>query len=484
MIGIGVFVVMVIVVAGLAGGVGFMVGRGRAAVAEEQARHEKKVAEQMRQERDAADEHARRERDAAAEQAKVMQQQVREGAEARAALEAELAGEKRRFDEQVALLRTEQAEVHRVVEQMASQVMKQTMPEVLQRVAEQADQRDKAAARELDLRRVAIDDVVKPLTTKLEQVNGFMQSVEKDRVHMFASLGEQVQMMRATNEMVCASNELVRKETSMLVNALRQPITRGQWGERQLRTAVEAAGMLNQVDFLSQPSFTTDEEGVLRPDMVVKLGAGMSIVVDAKSPFKAFLDAQEARDDAARHQLLSAHAKHVRKHVDDLRRKEYWEQVEGSPQLVVMFVPSDVFLFAAQEQDPALWEYACRHNVVLATPTSLVMLLRTVAQLRQQEAARENIETMVKLCKEMTDRLRGAVERIAKLGKNLDSTVSAYNDAIGSLERRVLVTARRVDEMQVSEKTIPELAPIDRATRALAIPGVADDSVLVPDPVG
>ncbi|MDR7172897.1 DNA recombination protein RmuC [Nocardia kruczakiae] len=488
MIGIGVFVVMVFVVAGLAGGIGYMVGLGRAAVAEEGARREREAAEQMRRERDAVSEgaqaerdsavaQARTERDAAVEQARqdrdaavgraeTLQEQVRAEAAARARAEAELVAAQDRFAEQIALLHNEKDSI----QQMAAQVLEQSGARLVKQFTELADQRAQATGQELEQRRVAVDELIKPLSTQVQNLTEYVRCVEKDRAGSFASLSEQLQHMRTTSEQLRLSNEQVHKETGRLVTALRQPSTKGKWGERQLRNVVEAAGMLNKVDFAEQQSLTNGDGEQLRPDMVVRIGGEMSIVVDAKSPFQAFLAAHEARDENERIAHMAEHVRYVRGHIDNLTKKEYWTLLERSPEFVVMFMPSDVFLYAAWEQDPTLWEYAASRNVILATPTSLLVLLRSVAAVLRHETAVANIKDAIGTCKEMTKRLRGAAEHLNKLGKKLTLTVSEFNDTVGSMERRVLTQARRVDELQGTDRPIPELITVDAAVRTLALP--------------
>lgn len=480
MIGVGVFVAMMLVVASLAGYGGFLLGRGRSAVAEEQARREREAAEQLRQERDAAIERSRAERDVLAaqaradreeaeEQVRVMHTQLGEAAAENARLRTELEGARLRFDEQVELLRNQQADLNNTVEQMALRVMKQTTSEVIQQHAERADQRDKAAARELDLRKDAVANVIKPVYGQIEQLTNLIQSVENGRVSMFATFEEQVKAMHK-------STELMREDARLMVSALRQPHTRGLWGERQLRNVVEAAGMLSQVDFFEQPTYATNGS-TLRPDMRINLGAGMSIMVDAKTPLDSFVEANNAADHTEQKKKLAEHARLIRKHIDQLATRKYWALEKGSPELVVMFLPSETMLFTAQEHDPMLWEHAINNKVVLASPTSLLMLLRTAAQIRQREAANANADRMIKLCTEMTNRIRILADLLAKLGKSLNTTVNRYNETIGSFERRLLITAREVDKLRGSEASIQELAPIDLAARQVALPAGAGASV-------
>ncbi len=518
LIGMGVFVLMMVVVSGLAGGAGFMAGRSRVAVAEEQARREREATDQMRRERDAAGEKAREERDtviaaaraerdtvaeqariehdtaieqvrtecrttveqarqdrnAAVERADALQARVHSEAAARTGAEAELVAARKRFAEQIELLRTERDGI----KAMAGQVLEESGARLVKQFTELADQRAQATGQELEQRRSAVDELIKPLSAQVENLTKYVRGVEKDRAGSFASLGEQLQQMRDTNEQLRLSNEAVQKETGRLVNALRRPNVRGTWGERQLRTVVKEARMLNQVDFLEQPSLTNSEGATMRPDMVVRIGGEMSIVVDAKSPFNAFLEAHDARDEAERKVRLAAHTKNMRRHIDQLTEKEYWTLPEQSPEFVVMFVPSEVFLYAAWEQDPALWEYAAGRNVILATPTSLFVLLRSVAVVLRQEAAVENIKHTVEICQEMTKRLRVAVGHLNKLGSKLTGTVDAFNATVGSIELRVLPKAREVDELQGRDNPIPEpltINPTPPRTLALRDGGARHD---------
>ncbi|WP_233463142.1 DNA recombination protein RmuC [Nocardia gipuzkoensis] len=220
--------------------------------------------------------------------------------------------------------------------------------------------------------------------------------------------------------------------------------------------------MLNQLDFVEQPSFANGENAKLRPDMTVRIAGQMSIVVDAKTPFDAFLNAHEARDDNDRKQQMDMHIKNMRRHIDQLTDKQYWDLPECSPEFVVMFVPSEVFLYAAFEQDPELWTYASKRNVVMATPTSLLVLLKSVAAVLPQEAMAENAKVTAAMCTEMTKRLRDVARHLNRDGAKLNETVDAFDATVGSMERRVLVQACKIDELQGldADKPIPELTEV------------------------
>jgi DNA recombination protein RmuC len=265
------------------------------------------------------------------------------------------------------------------------------------------------------------------------------------------------------------SSELLRAQTGELVTALRSSHVRGAWGELQLRRVVEAAGMLRHVDFVEQDQVRTDD-GARRPDLVVRLAGGKNVVVDAKVAFVAYLEAQQAGDPAARADRLAAHARHVRKHVDDLAAKAYWEQLAPAPEFVVMFVPAEAFLAAALEADPALLEYAVERNVVLATPMTLVALLRTIAYAWRQEALAENAQRVLTLGRELHGRLATLGTHLGRLGRQIQGAADAYNGAVASLESRVLVSARRFADLEVVDGELPSPAPVSRTVTALGAP--------------
>src|SRR5690606_3002229 len=273
-----------------------------------------------------------------------------------------------------------------------------------------AGQRQEA---QLAQREEAVRALVEPIAKSLESVKEQVDAAERARIESHSTLAEQVAQMRQTSE-------LLRGETSQLVTALRSAQTRGAWGEMQLRRVVEAAGMLDRVDFSEQPSVRTDA-GLQRPDMVVNLAGGKRVVVDAKVPFLGYLDAQQSGDPAVRAARLAAHARHVRGHIDQLGAKAYWEQFAPAPEFVVMFVPAEAFLAAALEEDPALLEYAIARNVILATPTTLLALLRTVAYSWRQEALAANAQQVLTLGKEIHARLATMGGHLTKLGRAIGS---------------------------------------------------------------
>jgi DNA recombination protein RmuC len=312
----------------------------------------------------------------------------------------------------------------------------------------------------------AVADAVAPLRETLLRYEQRVTELERDRVGAYEALREQVRGMSEV------SGEL-RTETRQLVAALRAPQVRGRWGEHQLRRIVEAAGMLQHCDFSEQVTAVTDTGGI-RPDLVVRLHGGRQVVVDAKAPFEAYLSAMEARDDATRNTHLAAHAKHVRAHVDALSAKAYWAAFEPTPEFVVLFMPADPFLDAALQRDPVLLEYAFARNVVLATPATLIALLRTIAYVWRQESLARNALAVHTLGKELYARLSTMGDHLAKVGTSLGGAVSSYNKAIGSLEARVLVTARRLGDLGVSAEELDVPGQVEVTPRQLQAPELVD----------
>ncbi|WP_018221110.1 DNA recombination protein RmuC [Salinispora pacifica] len=312
----------------------------------------------------------------------------------------------------------------------------------------------------------AVARAVAPLHDTLHRYEQRVAELERDRVDAYAELREQVRAMSTV------SGEL-RTETKQLVAALRAPQVRGRWGEHQLRRIVEAAGMLEHCDFAEQVTAATDQQTV-RPDLVVRLHGGRSVVVDAKAPFEAYLTAMEARDERGRDAHLDAHAKHLRAHVDALAAKAYWTAFDPAPEFVVLFVPADPFLDVALQRDPTLLEHAFTRNVVLATPATLVALLRTVAYAWRQAALASNAVAVHSLARELHSRLATLGEHVGRLGSALGGAVTAYNRAVGSLESRVLVSARKLAELGVSDEELAPPAQVELAPRQPQAPELLD----------
>jgi DNA recombination protein RmuC len=328
------------------------------------------------------------------------------------------------------------------------------------------------ASGDLKQRQQAIEGLVAPLRETLGKVEAQIREVERGREGAYASLLQQVATMRQTSEQL-------RLETAQLVTALRAPQVRGRWGEMQLRRVVEAAGMVEHCDFDEQSTSTT-ADGVLRPDMVVRLAGGKNVVVDAKVAFGAFLEASEARDETTRTDRMRAHARHLRNHVDSLAAKAYWERFDPTPEFVVCFVPADVFLDAALQQEPALLEHAFERNVVIATPSTLVALLRTVGYAWRQEALARNAREVQELAREFYTRLATMGGHIDAVGTALNSAVAKYNRAVSSLESRVLVSARKLRELKVVDSDVPAPGQVESLARAVQAEVLVSGDTIVP----
>jgi DNA recombination protein RmuC len=312
---------------------------------------------------------------------------------------------------------------------------------------------DANSARFLELAETHLSGQVRPLKESLQRMDEQLRSVERVRQESYGALQKQVTTLS--------------ERAGSLTNALRTPHVRGRWGEAQLRNVVEFAGMVEHCDYVSQATVSTDD-GSLRPDLVVRIPGGKHVVVDAKAPLAAYLDAFETSDEAERQRLFADHARQVREHIGKLSAKGYWRQFEPSPDFVVMFLPDESYLRVAHEHDSTLQEYAWSSNVILASPSTLMILLRTVSMTWQHEKLAENAAEISDLGRELYKRLSTMGAHFSKVGRSLTGAVDAYNKTVGSLERQVLVQARRFEEHGITGIEPPELQPVELQTRTLA----------------
>jgi DNA recombination protein RmuC len=334
------------------------------------------------------------------------------------------------------------------------------------------------AAGELDSRRAAVEHLVQPLRDTLAKVESQLRETEAARTASHAALAEQVTIARQ-------SSDQLRAQTQALVTALRRPEARGRWGEMQLRRVVELAGMSPRCDFDEQVSVGTPE-GTIRPDMVIRLAGRKNIVVDSKVSLAAYLEAAETADPEVREARLDAHARHLRQHVDQLAAKSYWSALSPAPEFVVLFIPGEAFLAPALEHDPGLLEHAMARRVHIATPTTLVTMLRTAQYAWQQEALSDNARAVFDLGRELYERLATLGKNVDGLGRALSTAVSTYNRAVGSLESRVLVSARKLNALGVVDSPLESPALVEETIRALSAPDLVVETMpeLVAGPGG
>ncbi|MEV0588847.1 DNA recombination protein RmuC [Nonomuraea sp. NPDC050310] len=321
------------------------------------------------------------------------------------------------------------------------------------------------ASGDLDQRRQAVEHLVEPLREALGRLEAQLRE---------AQAGQRA--ARTELELVRQSNEQLRTQTGALVRALQRPEARGRWGELQLRRVAEIAGMQRFCDFDEQ---VVSADGTQRPDMVVRLSGGKNIVVDSKVSLAAYLEAAGLEDEAQASARLDAHAKHLRQHVDQLASKSYWQSFHPTPEFVVLFIPGEAFLAPALERDPALLEHAMNRRVHIATPTTLITMLRTAQYAWQQAALSENAKAVFDLGKELYERLSSMGRNVDGLGKALTRAVEAYNKTVGSLESRVLVTARKLHDLGVVEGTLDEPGMLDDLPRPLASPELLETTSLI-----
>jgi DNA recombination protein RmuC len=385
--------------------------------------------------------------------------------EARARLESALELERKASNEKIEWLTAanERAaeDLQKSFKALAADALQSNNTSFLQIAHETLKRFQGEASRDLETRQKAVADLVGPVRESLDKVDAQIQQMEKERIDAYGGLRQQV------DSLITTQKEL-QSETGNLVRALRTPNVRGRWGEIQLRRVVEIAGMLSYCDFAEQETIT-GESGRLRPDLVVKLPGGKCVVVDAKTPLQAFLDAFETNDEEKRRACLTTHARQVRDHINTLAGKKYWEQFESTPEFVVMFLPGETFFSAALEQDTGLIEHGVLNKVIPASPTTLIALLKAINYGWNQEKLARNAQDISALGKELHERLKKLATHITAVGTNLDRAVEAYNQAVGSLESRVLVSARKFAELGAPvAEDIPEVEPIEKTARTLS----------------
>jgi DNA recombination protein RmuC len=402
-----------------------------------------------------------------------LHREVRTLAEAKQQLATELEARERALAEQRTLLDSAQAKLSDTFRSLAAETLQANNKQFIDLAKSQFETLQQSARGDLEKRQLGFQQLVEPVRESLEKVQTRIGEIEKEREGAYRQLLTQV-------EALSLSQTELKRETGNLVGALRRPSVRGRWGEVQLKRVVELAGMLDQVDFEEQVQVSTDS-GDLRPDMIVKLPGGKTLVVDAKAPLEAYLESLELTDGAERSQKLLDHSRQIRDHITKLSQKQYWDQFANTPDFVVLFIPGEMFYSAALEQDPSLIEAGINRKVILATPTTLIALLRTVAYGWRQEALAADAREIASLGKVLYERIQVMAGHWASMGAGLRKALTSYNSAVTSLESRVLPAARRFRALNIGDnaKDIDALEQVDTLPRDLQ---AADMRAALPEP--
>src|SRR5215203_1792276 len=386
------------------------------------------------------------------------------------ALQTRLEEERKASQEKLTLINNAESKLADAFKALSADALRSNNQSFLDLAKQNLESFQQTAKGELERRQSAIGDLIKPLKESLEKVDGKIGELEKNRAGAYSELREQVKAL-------AQSHTQLQSETGNLVKALRVPHVRGRWGEIQLRRVVEMAGMLQYCDFVEQETVAT-EESRIRPDVIVRLPGTRTIVVDSKVPFDAFYESISTTDEEIRAAGLNDHARLVRGHITSLSRKSYWETVQPTPEFVLLFLPGETFYSAALENDPKLIEDGVSQGVIIATPTTLIALLKAVSYGWRQEQMADNAQEVSNLAKTLYDRLRVFTNYFDDIGRNLDRALDAYNKGVRSLESRVLVTARRFKERgAIAGEEIDILEPVDKAARPVS----RDEGGLFPD---
>jgi DNA recombination protein RmuC len=391
--------------------------------------------------------------------------------QAKASLETRLETERHNDDEKLRLLSEAGEQMQAQFKALAASALESNNTNFLQLAKAILERQQTEAKGELEQREKAVETLVKPIAESLKQVDEQVRKLEEKRAEAYGALNEQVASLAQTQRALQA-------ETGNLVKALREPQARGRWGELQLRRVIEMAGMLEYCDFDEQVTVSSEERRI-RPDVVVKLPGSKQVVIDAKAPILAYLAALEAPDESARNALLADHARQVRAHIDGLASKRYWQQFEATPEFVILFLPGEVFFRAAWDAYPDLIEESVSRGVIVASPITLIALLKAIAYGWHQKNLEESARKIIQASKALYERLCTMTRHLENLGSKLDGAVESYNKTIGSMQRSVFPAGRRIAELNSSldVEALPELPPLDKSARQLDAPDWRDEDV-------